>query len=151
MGDRMVCFFLLWRKICRLNASLFALISGSGIKPSGLALITFVSSYRDSFNCWKSLLLLPWLQNIVQTIWILQLTSLLQKIQALNSHLQSSLIFILLLNHCVFSPDPFLVLRAVIILYLLWFSSPDMGFILSFELLLSLTSTARSPFSLNHS
>lgn len=151
MGDKMAWFSLLWRKICRFNTSFFALISGSGIKPSGMALTTFVSSYHDSFYCWKSLLLLSWLQNIVQTIWIPQLTSLLQKIQALNSQLQSSLIFIPLLNHCVFSPDLFLVLRAVFILYLLWFPSPDTGFILSFELLLSLTSTARSPLALNHS
>lgn len=39
------------------------------------------------------------------------------------------------------------MLRALFILYLLWFSSPDFGFILSFELLLSLTSTARSSLS----
>lgn len=116
-----------------------------------LALTTFVSSCHDSFNCWKRLAclrLLSWLQNTVQTIQIILSTSLLQKIHALTSHLQRSLLFILLPNHCVFCPDLFLILRAVFILYLLWFSSPDMGFILYFELLLSLASTPRSPLSL---
>lgn len=59
------------------------------------------------FHCWKRLflltvclLLLSQLQNIIQATQILQLTSFLEKLQALNSHLWSSLLFILLLNHC---------------------------------------------------
>lgn len=106
------------------------------------------------FHCWKGppvltgcILLCSQLQNVTQTTQILPLTSGLQKLQAQNSLLQSSFLFVLLLNHCFFSLDLFLMLRAVFILYLLWFTSPDFGFILSFELILFLTSTAKSPLS----
>lgn len=70
---------------------------------SGIDYFCFFISW---FNCWKRLsclLLLSWLQNIVQTIRILQSTSLLQKIQVLNFPLQSSLLFILFQNRCFLS------------------------------------------------